>query len=117
MATYIDEYLATTNNKDTASLQHIRKLVHELASPVEETKGYGIPTFKYKGKNLLHFAAYKDHLSLFPASSAIETYKKELADFSISKGTVQFTADHQLSDSLLKKIILHRKSEIDQKIS
>ena len=112
--TYVEEYL--TQLEDSAvrtALQHIRDIVHELASPVEETKGYGIPTFKYKGKNLVHFAAYKDHLSLFPASGAIAAYETELKEFRLSKGTVQFTTDHPIPDELLKKIILHRKADID----
>ena len=114
--TYVEEYLASlTDDASRDALRHIRDMVHELASPVEETKGYGIPTFRYKDKNLVHFAAYKDHLSLFPASGAIAAFKKELAGFTVSKGTIQFTATKQLSDTLLKKIILHRKAEIDAK--
>ena len=114
--TYVEEYLhSLVNEKDRDTLEHIRTLVHKLASPTEETKGYGIPTFKYKNKNLVHFAAYKDHLSLFPASSAIDTYKSELGDFILSKGTIQFTAENQIPDELLTKIILHRKAEIDNK--
>lgn len=113
--TYIEEYLTTVSDVDDKNaLQHIRNLVHELVTPVEETKGYGIPTFKYKGKNLVHFAAYKDHLSLFPASGAITAYEKELRGFTVSKGTIQFTANKPLSDELLTKIILHRKSDIDK---
>lgn len=113
--TYIEEYLATVSDQQSRlALQHIREMVHELVSPIEETKGYGIPTFKYKGKNLLHFAAYKDHLSLFPASSAIDVYKSGLGDFKLSKGTIQFTPDHPLPDELLKKIILHRKADIEK---
>lgn len=112
---YIEEYLQSlTDEKSRLALQHIRDIVHDVASPVEETKGYGIPTFKYKKKNLVHFAAYKDHLSLFPASSAIATYKKELSDYTLSKGTIQFTADNPIPDELLKKIILHRKTDIDK---
>jgi len=112
--TYVEEYLANlTDDAARVALEHIRDIVHELASPVEETKGYGIPTFKYKGKNLVHFAAYKDHLSLFPASGAIAAYEKELSEFTLSKGTIQFTAKHPIPDELLKKIILHRKADID----
>jgi uncharacterized protein YdhG (YjbR/CyaY superfamily) len=114
--TYVEEYLANlTDDASRNALQHIRDIVHELASPVAETKGYGIPTFRYKGKNLVHFAAYKDHLSLFPASGAIAAYQKELAGFTQSKGTIQFTAERPIPDALLKKIILHRKADIDAK--
>jgi uncharacterized protein YdhG (YjbR/CyaY superfamily) len=112
---YIDEYLSQLNNaKSVELLQSIRKIIHELIEDVDEIKSYGIPTFKYRSKNLIHFAAYENHLSIYPGSHAIEVFSKELADFKISKGTVQFTVEKPISTALIKKIILLRKQEIDK---
>lgn len=65
-----------------------------------------MPTFKWRGKTVAHFAAFKNHCSLFPASGTVfETFREELAPFKTSKGTVQFTPDDPLPESLVKKIL------------
>jgi uncharacterized protein YdhG (YjbR/CyaY superfamily) len=59
------------------------------APDATEAISYGIPTFKLHG-NLVHFAAYKNHIGFYPTSGPIEAFKKELSGYKRSKGTVQF---------------------------
>lgn len=95
-----------------ALLQQIRKIVFELAPDAEETKSYGMPAFKYNGKYLVAFAVFKDHLSLFPGGHAIEAVQDKLVDYKTSKGTVQFTIDKPLPDSVIREIITVRLKDI-----
>lgn len=110
----IDEYLEGLEAPQRAELQRIRTLVKEQVPEVEEVIGYGIPTFKFKCKNLLHFAAYKDHLSLFPGFAPIEQFREKLAGYTLSKGTIQFTAEKPLPKELLIKIIASCRNHIEQ---
>lgn len=112
----IDDYLQGLEAPQRTELERVRAIVKGLAPDVEEVIGYGIPTFKYKGKNLLHFAAYTDHLSVFPGPPAIEAVKSELTDFKLSKGTIQFTLEKSIPETTLKKIIQHRLDSIDAKV-
>jgi uncharacterized protein YdhG (YjbR/CyaY superfamily) len=112
--TPIDEYLANVSEPQKAILQHIRTLVLELYPDATQTIGYGMPVMKYKGKYLIGFSPFKDHLSVFPGASPIEEMKPELADFKMSKGTIQFTIDKQLSDETLKKLIRLSAERIDK---
>lgn len=102
----IDTYLQTVTPEQKEVLQHIRTLIHEVIPDAEETMGYGMPTFKFKGKNVVHFAAFKDHMSLFPSSEPIETLKDQLADFKTSKGTIQFTLAKPIPDNLVKDLVM-----------
>ncbi len=111
----IDEYLSNLESPQRGELERIRRLVKQLVPDTEDTIGYGIPTIKYKGKNLLHFAAYKDHLSLYPGSAPVQEFVDELTEFTISKGTIQFTPEKPLSDELLNKIIVRCCNRIDGK--
>lgn len=112
--TYVQEYLqGIEDEKAKSALLQIRDIVHELVPDAEETKSYGLPTFKYKSKYLIAFAVFKDHLSVFPGSHAIEMLQEELIDYKISKGTIQFTTDNPLPESIIKKIILARKNDIE----
>jgi uncharacterized protein YdhG (YjbR/CyaY superfamily) len=76
----------------------------------EETINYRIPTFKLNG-NLVHFAAFKNHIGFYPTSSAIDAYKKELSPFKQAKGSVQFPIDKPIPFSIVKKIVNFRVKE------
>jgi uncharacterized protein YdhG (YjbR/CyaY superfamily) len=104
----IDNYLYPIAAPKRAELEKIRKLVTEIAPKSEEVISYGMPGFKYEGKYLLGFNAFKDHLSLFPTSEPIEAFKNELTGFTLSKGTIQFTVEHPIPETLVKDIIRHR---------
>lgn len=108
----IDDYLAGLEVPQRAELERVRGIVKKLVPEVEEVIGYGIPTFKFKGKNMIHFAAYKDHLSLFPGSTPIEEFKADLTDYKLSKGTIQFSVEKPFSDELLTKIITSCRDRI-----
>lgn len=107
----IDAYLAAVPEPFRAVLGHLREIIREEAPDAVETIGYGIPTFKLDG-NLVHFAAFKNHMSFFPGSTAHnETLKADLAGYKLAKGTIQFTADKPLPDDLVRRIVRLRIAE------
>ena len=63
----IDEYIKASPEELREGLKSIRKTIKEAAPGASEKISYGIPTFFLNG-NLVHFAAFKDHLSFFPTS-------------------------------------------------
>ena len=64
---------------------------------------------------LMWYAAFSDHCSLFPTASVIQTFKKELKDYKISKGTIHFRVDKPLPAALLKKMVKARVAEMEGK--
>ena len=107
----VDAYLAEVPEPFQAILRHLRDIIRDEAPDAEEAIGYGIPTFKLEG-NLVHFAAFKNHMSLFPGSTAHnEALKQDLASYKLAKGTIQFTPDKPLSDELVRKIVRLRIAE------
>jgi uncharacterized protein YdhG (YjbR/CyaY superfamily) len=106
----IDGYIASFPEDVREKLEKLRKVIKASAPRAEEAIAYGIPTFRLHG-NLVHFAAFKDHLSLFPGSSPIPVFKKELAPYKQSKGTIQFPLDRPVPFGLVKKIVRFRVRE------
>ncbi len=102
----VDEYVAGVPEPARSTLTKVRAAIRS-AMPAEATEAisYRMPSFKYKGRPLLWFAAFSNHCSLFPTASVIEAIKNELKGFSISKGTIQFPLDKPLSAALLKKMV------------
>lgn len=102
----IDDLLSESEPAQRTELERIRRVVHELCPDAEEVKTYGMPGFKYRGKYLLSFAAFKDHLSLFPGAEPTAVLEEKLKEYRFSKGTIQFTPDNPLPDDLLTEIVL-----------
>ena len=106
----IDEYISAYPEHVRQRLELLRKTISDLAPGVSETISYGIPTFKLNG-NLVHFAAYKNHIGFYPTPSALQAFKDELDTYETSKGTVKFPLDEPLPLDLIKKIVEFRVKE------
>lgn len=112
--TVIDEYLATIPKDHRSVLAHIYEVCKKTVSETTDTIGYGMPLLKYKGKYLIGFCSFKNHMSIFPGSEAIEVFKTELEKFKTSKGTVQFSVDKPLPDDIVIKIVRQCARRIEQ---
>ena len=110
--TTIDEYLESLSDEQQAAFKSIATIVRQQAE-VEESVSYGVPTFKYKKRPLLYFGAFKDHMSLYPASDGLIEAVPELGAFRTGKGTLQFTSQKPISAELITAMIQYRKAEID----
>ena len=103
----IDEYIAQFPENIRQILNKLRQTIKEMAPEAEEAIRYGIPTFRLNG-NLVHFAAYKNHIGFYPASEAIEVFKKDLVKYKTSKGAIQFPIDKPIPLGLVKRIVIFR---------
>lgn len=113
--TTIDEYIALYPTRVRELLQTMRKSIKEEIPDAIETISYQIPTFKLNGKNVVHFAAFKDHISFFPTSSPIAFFKEKLSIYKTSKGTIQFPLDRPLPLNLIKEIVRFRVKEENER--
>jgi uncharacterized protein YdhG (YjbR/CyaY superfamily) len=103
----IDEYIAAFPKDIQKKLEEMRSAIRKAAPEAEETIAYAIPTFKLNG-NLVHFAAFKNHIGFYPAPSGIQAFKKELSRYAGAKGSVQFPLDEPLPLELVTKIVKFR---------
>ncbi|MGX7150399.1 iron chaperone [Enterococcus ureasiticus] len=108
--TIIEKYISNTPEDRHAKLQQLYTIIKQLIPEATEKMSYGMPTFYLNG-NLVHFANAKNHIGFYPAPSAIEAFKLELAEFKTSKGAIQFPLDQELPVDLIKKIVLFRLEE------
>jgi uncharacterized protein YdhG (YjbR/CyaY superfamily) len=101
----IDEYIAAFPADIQAMLEQIRTTIAKLAPAAEEAIKYAIPTFVLNGRNLVHFAAFKNHIGFYPTPTGIESFKKDLSKYKQGKGSVQFPLDEPMPLALIKKIV------------
>ena len=106
----IDDYIENFPKKVQEILQGLRTTIREAAPDAEEAISYQMPTFRFKG-NLVHFAAYKNHIGFYPTPSGIEKFKSELSIYEGAKGSVKFPIDQPLPLDLIGKIVSFRVKE------
>jgi len=106
----IDEYIARFPKDVLGILGQLRATIRKAAPNAEEAISYQMPTFRLKG-NLVHFAAYKNHIGFYPTPSGIEKFKKELSVYEGAKGSVKFPIDKPLPFDLVSEIVKFRVQE------
>ncbi len=106
----IDAYIAGFPPDVQTKLKELRAVIKTAAPEAGEKISYQMPTFTLKG-NLVHFAAYKNHIGFYPTPSGIEKFKKELSIYESSKGTVRFPLDKPIPYDLISRIVVFRVQE------
>ena len=109
----IDTYIANFPPDVQAILQHIRATIRANAPDAEETINYQIPTFTLRGRNLIHFAAFKNHIGFYPTPSGMEHFREELAGYKGAKGSVQFPLNGPMPYELIGEIVRFRVKEVE----
>ncbi|AFV02714.1 MULTISPECIES: DUF1801 domain-containing protein [unclassified Dehalobacter] len=106
----VDGYILQFPDETQEILRAIRNVIREAAPDAVEKISYQMPTFVLNG-NLVHFAAFKNHIGFYPTPSGIEAFKQELAGYKGAKGSVQFPLNKPIPYELISKIVKYRVAE------
>jgi len=106
----IDEYIAGFPPDVQELLERIRSTIREAAPGAVEKISYQMPTFALKG-NLVHFAAFKNHIGFYPAPTGIEEFQEELSVYKSAKCSVRFPLDKPIPFALIGRIVKFRVKE------
>ena len=109
-----DDYIAAFPPEVRQKLEIIRAVIKEAAPDAAEKISYQLPTFKLNG-NLVHFAAFKNHIGFYPGASGIQAFQHELSAYKWAKGSVQFPMKEPLPLDLISRIVKYRVAENSEK--
>jgi uncharacterized protein YdhG (YjbR/CyaY superfamily) len=107
----VDAYIRAFPKEVQKILKEVRAAIKEAAPGSVEAIKYQMPTFMRNGKNLVHFAAWKNHIGFYPTPSGTSAFKKELSKYKGAKGSVQFPIEKPIPLSLIKRIVKYRVKE------
>lgn len=113
--TTMEAYIASFPKEVQGILEQIRQTIRKAAPGAVEAISYQIPTFKLNGSNLVHFAAWKEHIGFYATPSGNAAFKKELARYKVAKGSIQFPLDEPIPYDLVAKIAKFRVQETQVK--
>lgn len=112
----IDAYIKTFPRDIQQKLQDIRQTIKQAAPGASEAISYDMPTFKLNNKNLIHFAAWKDHLAVYPTPNVTEApeFAQDLAGYTTTKGSVHLALDKPVPHALITKMVTFRIANVQK---
>lgn len=99
----IDEYISRQPESIQPLLHQLRNTIRTVLVDAEERISWSMPTF-WKRQNIIHFAAFKKHLGLYPGAKAVEHFKDRLTEYKTSKGAIQLPFEKELPLTLIAEI-------------
>lgn len=108
--TSIEEYLSTLPAGARKVMDQLRSTIREAVPDAEEVISYNMPAFKQQGI-LIWYAAWKEHIGIYPKTKVGQVFAKELAGYELSKGTIKFPLNEPLPLNLIRKIVAYRAAE------
>jgi uncharacterized protein YdhG (YjbR/CyaY superfamily) len=113
----VDEYIGAQPEPVHAILERVRATIRKALPGAEETISYNMPTYTLRGNFIIHFAAWKRHFSIYPASpKLIWSFKKELAAATLIKNTIRFPLDQPVPTALIERIAKFRVKEQEERV-
>ena len=85
----VDEYIDAQPAAVEQLLRKVRTTIQTAAPDAIEKISYQMPTY-WQGHNLIHFAAQKRHLGIYPGAEAMKHFAPRLIEYKTSKGAIQF---------------------------
>jgi uncharacterized protein YdhG (YjbR/CyaY superfamily) len=116
VAASVDEFLAAIPPDQRAALEDLRRVIRAAAPEAAEVINYGVPMFRLNGRNLVSYAAAKDHCSFYVQSPAVmEAHAADLNGYETTKGTVHFSPDKPIRADLVTKLVKARIAETQER--
>lgn len=104
-STLIDEYISTLPAAAKPIIQRIREIIQDTVTDAEETIGYQMPAFRIK-RIFIYFAAFKNHIGIYPPVQADADLEKALAPYCGPKGDLKFPLNEPMPYDLIKRVVV-----------
>ena len=114
MSPEFQTYFTAFPEETQSVLREMYDIIKVVLPEAQEKISYGMPCFHQK-QNVVYFAAFKNHIGLYPTASGVKAFENELVGLNFSKGAIQFPLDKALPTELIQKIVQFRLKEIESK--
>jgi uncharacterized protein YdhG (YjbR/CyaY superfamily) len=102
----VDEYIGSFPDDVQTVLGEVRRAIHNaVPAAAEETISYQIPTITLNGRQVVHFAAWKHHLAVYPIPETDDTLAREIAPYRDAKSTLRFPYGKPIPYDLVERLV------------
>lgn len=112
----ISEYIAQFQTDVQAVIEKVRVTIRKAAPDAKEVISYQMPAFKQHGI-LVYFAAWKEHIGMYPPIAGDESLQKEIAPYAGPKGNLQFPLNERIPYKLIERIVKLRVKQDNEKFA
>lgn len=109
--TSVNEYIGSLHPDVRKVMKELRATIKAVVPDAKEKISYQIAAFELNGKNLVHYAGWKHHVSVYPTPAGTEAFNKEIAKYAGGKGTTKFPLDVPLPLKLIRQIVKFRVAD------
>jgi uncharacterized protein YdhG (YjbR/CyaY superfamily) len=102
----IDDYIAGFPREMRMKLGAVRATIRQVVPEATETISYGMPTFRVDGRDIVHLAGLKRHVSLYPVPDGDEALEADLAAYRAGTGPLQFPVADPIPHELVRRVVL-----------
>lgn len=106
----VDEYIALFPDDVRIILEKLRRTIREAAPDASEKISWKMPTY-WQGENLIHFAAAKRHIGIYPGENGVAAFADRLSDYKTAKGSIQLPFSKPIPYDLVAEITRFRVKE------
>jgi uncharacterized protein YdhG (YjbR/CyaY superfamily) len=114
MATTIDEYIDEQSAEIRPLMRAVRDTIRAAAPEATEKISWSMPTF-WQSENLIHFAAFKYHIGIYPGGEAVVVFADRLKGYKTSKGAIRLPIDKPIDHALIADITRWRVEQAEKK--
>ena len=100
----IDEYIAASSPEVRTILERIRLTIRGAAPDAREIISYRMPAFTLSGI-VVYFAAFRNHIGLYPPVSGDPLIEKAIAPYAGKKGNLRFPVNQPIPYDLIERIV------------
>ena len=111
----VDDYMADVPDDARATLDSVLAAIRDAAPDAIETISYQMPTFRRNGKVLVHVAAWKHHIGVYPIPAGTAEFRREAAAYAEAKGTLRFPLDQPVPVGFVRDVVRFRAAEIEER--
>ena len=109
----VNEYIASQPAAARRALRRVRSVIRKAVPAADESISYQIPAYKLNGRPVIYFAGWREHYSIYPSNRRlVSAFKRELAPYKISKGTIRFPLSERVPVTLIEAIVKFRAKEV-----
>ena len=101
----VDDYVAALSDGAREVLAEIRRRANDAVPGAQERIAYGMPTIALGGRNVVHFAAWRRHVSVYPVPAGDAAFDREIAPYLASRGTARFPLDRPVPYDLIEQMV------------
>ena len=112
----VDDYIAAQPEEVRPLLQAVRATIRTAAPDAAEKMAWQMPTF-WQGENIIHFAAFQNHIGIYPGGEAVGVFAERLTGYKTSKGAIQLPLDAPLDHQLIRDIVSWRLAQAKSSVS